>query len=84
VKVSNSGNLVDPEQWFHFSTHLDLPEINWLEETRLGSYYGGGEDTASGGHYLLPAAASGVSVQDSVADVKSDPSHVLVAEHTLK
>jgi hypothetical protein len=86
VKVSNSWNLVDPdpEQWFHYSTHLDLAEVDRLEETRLSSHHRGGKDMASGGDDLLPGAASGVSVQDSVADVESDPSHVLVAEHTLK
>ncbi len=65
-----------PQNWFQYSTHLNLAEINWLD-----SYYGGGEDTASGGH-LISRCGEWLSAKHPV-DVEAHSAQVFLVEHTL-
>ena len=64
-------------------TNLDLHEVDWLHEPRLGRQHGGVEDSPRRGDDLAAAAVDGVGVQSHVVDVEPDRPQVLVTQHSL-
>jgi hypothetical protein len=68
----------------HTNLHLDLAEVDGLQQARLGGEGRGVEDPTSGGDDLTAAAVDGISVQRHVVDVEAHAAHVLVTQHTLQ
>jgi len=62
---------------------LDLTQVNWLQETRVGPQNRGVADATSGGDDLTTSSVDGVSVQSNVVDVNSNSSHVLLTQNSL-
>jgi hypothetical protein len=62
---------------------LDLTEVNWFQETRIGPQNRGVADTTSSGDDLTTSSVDSVSVQSNVVDVNSNSSHVLLTQNSL-
>ena len=51
--------------------HLDLDEVDWLEDGRLGQEHGGVEDTTGSWDDLATATMDSISVESDILDVEA-------------
>ncbi len=82
MHLSHCSNVLQLKLNFS-STHLNLAEVDWLQDPRLRREHAGIENPAGGGDDLTTASVDGVRVEGHVVNVEPHSSQVLFTEYTL-